>query len=49
MTNVGRFRWVLCGLLFLATTINYVDRQILALVKGSATSSWGGRTSSSGW
>jgi ACS family hexuronate transporter-like MFS transporter len=28
-----RYRWVVCLLLFLATTINYVDRQILALVK----------------
>ena len=28
-----RYRWLVCLLLFLATTINYVDRQILALVK----------------
>ena len=28
-----RYRWVICGLLFFATTINYVDRQILALLK----------------
>jgi MFS transporter, ACS family, hexuronate transporter len=28
-----RYRWVICALLFLATTVNYVDRQILALVK----------------
>jgi ACS family hexuronate transporter-like MFS transporter len=27
------FRWVIVGLLFLATTINYMDRQILALLK----------------
>jgi MFS transporter, ACS family, hexuronate transporter len=27
------YRWVICGLLFLATTINYMDRQILALLK----------------
>ena len=27
------FRWVVCALLFLATTINYVDRQILSLLK----------------
>lgn len=31
--SVGRYRWVICALLFLATTINYVDRQILALIK----------------
>ncbi len=30
---VGRYRWLICGLLFLATTVNYVDRQILALIK----------------
>ena len=28
MTN---FRWVICGMLFLATTINYMDRQVLSL------------------
>jgi MFS transporter, ACS family, hexuronate transporter len=26
-------RWVICALLFFATTINYVDRQIIALLK----------------
>jgi MFS transporter, ACS family, hexuronate transporter len=31
--SVGRYRWVVCALLFFATTINYVDRQILALIK----------------
>lgn len=30
---VGRYRWLICSLLFLATTINYIDRQILALLK----------------
>jgi ACS family hexuronate transporter-like MFS transporter len=29
----SRFRWVIIGILFFATTINYVDRQILALLK----------------
>ncbi len=29
----GNVRWTICALLFLATTINYVDRQILALIK----------------
>lgn len=31
--TIGRYRWLVCALLFLATTINYVDRQILALLK----------------
>lgn len=30
---VGRYRWIICGLLFAATTINYVDRQVLSLLK----------------
>lgn len=25
------FRWVICSLLFFATTINYLDRQVLSL------------------
>jgi MFS transporter, ACS family, hexuronate transporter len=29
----GKYRWTICSLLFLATTINYVDRQILSLIK----------------
>lgn len=28
-----RFRWAICALLFCGTTINYIDRQILSLVK----------------
>ena len=31
--RIGHFRWVICALLFFATTINYIDRQILSLVK----------------
>lgn len=27
------YRWVVCALLFIATTINYIDRQILSLLK----------------
>lgn len=27
-----RFRWWICGLLFFATTINYVDRQVLGIL-----------------
>jgi len=29
---LGRFRWTVCALLFFATTINYIDRQILGLL-----------------
>ena len=31
--GVGNYRWVICALLFFATTINYIDRQILSLIK----------------
>lgn len=31
--KVGSYRWLVCALLFFATTINYIDRQILSLIK----------------
>ncbi len=31
--GMTRVRWVVCALLFFATTINYIDRQILSLIK----------------
>lgn len=31
-TRIGRYRWVICALLFFATTINYVDRQVLGVL-----------------
>lgn len=31
--TASNYRWIVCGLLFFATTINYIDRQILALIK----------------
>ena len=30
-TKMSNFRWVICALLFLATTVNYMDRQVLSL------------------
>jgi ACS family hexuronate transporter-like MFS transporter len=32
-SSVGKFRWVICALLFFACTVNYMDRQILGLLK----------------
>ncbi|WCM29834.1 MFS transporter [Sphingomonas sp. QA11] len=32
-SRVGRYRWVICGLLFAATAINYVDRQMIGVLK----------------
>lgn len=32
-TKIGHYRWTICGLLFFATTINYMDRQVVGLLK----------------
>jgi len=29
--KIGQYRWTICTLLFIATTINYMDRQVLSL------------------
>lgn len=31
--GVGNYRWYICALLFFATTVNYLDRQVLSLLK----------------
>ncbi|SEN43908.1 MFS transporter, ACS family, hexuronate transporter [bacterium A37T11] len=31
--KTGNYRWLICGLLFFATTINYIDRQVIGLLK----------------
>ncbi|MEO8852927.1 MAG: MFS transporter [Ginsengibacter sp.] len=31
--QVGRYRWTICSLLFFATTINYLDRSVISLLK----------------
>ncbi len=31
--KAGNFRWTICALLFFATTVNYLDRQVLSLLK----------------
>lgn len=30
---IGKYRWTICGLLFFATTVNYLDRQVLSLLQ----------------
>ena len=39
--RVGRFRWTICGLLFLAATINYVDRQVIGILKPTLQAQFG--------
>jgi MFS transporter, ACS family, hexuronate transporter len=31
--TIGKYRWTICALLFFATTINYLDRQVLSLLQ----------------
>ena len=37
--KIGRVRWTICALLFFATTINYVDRQVLGILAPTLTKS----------
>jgi ACS family hexuronate transporter-like MFS transporter len=37
----GNWRWIICTLLFLATTINYVDRQVIGLLKPTLEQQFG--------
>ncbi|HEV2355076.1 MAG TPA: MFS transporter [Puia sp.] len=36
-SSIGRYRWTICALLFAATTINYIDRQVIGLLKETLT------------
>ena len=39
--RVGRYRWVVCGLLFFAATINYIDRQVIGILKPTLQQQFG--------
>jgi len=39
--RVGSYRWVICGLLFLAATLNYVDRQVIGFLKPTLQTEFG--------
>ena len=40
--TMGRYRWTICSLIFFATTINYLDRAVISLLKKTLTAefSW---------
>lgn len=44
-----RWRWYICGLLFFATTINYIDRQVLGLLHETIARQLGWSESDYGW
>jgi ACS family hexuronate transporter-like MFS transporter len=31
--KIGKYRWTICGLIFFATTVNYLDRAVISLLK----------------
>src|SRR5215210_7741918 len=37
----GRFRWAICALLFFAATINYIDRQVIGILKPTLQAQFG--------
>ncbi|MBO9657315.1 MAG: MFS transporter [Chitinophagaceae bacterium] len=38
---VGKYRWTICALLFFATTVNYLDRQVLSLLAPELSKEFG--------
>lgn len=47
--TLPRLRWYICGLLFFATTVNYVDRQVLGILKPTLEKELGWKESDYGW
>jgi MFS transporter, ACS family, aldohexuronate transporter len=47
--TVANLRWYICGLLFFATTVNYIDRQVLGLLKPVLEKELGWTEASYGW
>jgi ACS family hexuronate transporter-like MFS transporter len=35
LNKIGNYRWTICGLIFFATTINYLDRQTISFLKST--------------
>jgi ACS family hexuronate transporter-like MFS transporter len=38
---IGKYRWTICALLFFATTVNYLDRQVLSLLAPDLSKEFG--------
>src|SRR5260370_17429259 len=47
--RVGHYRWAICALLFFATTINYIDRQVLGILASPLQKELGWSESQYGW
>src|SRR5271166_4064556 len=46
---IRNLRWYICGLLFFATTVNYIDRQVLGILKPVLERELGCREADFGW
>ena len=46
---IPNLRWYICGLLFFATTVNYVDRQVLGILKPTLERELGWNEADYGW
>ncbi len=47
--KVGRQRWVICALLFFAATVNYIDRQVIGILKPTLATEFGWTESDYSW
>lgn len=49
VARIGRQRWVICALLFFAATVNYVDRQVIGILKPTLAAEFGWTEIDYGW
>jgi ACS family hexuronate transporter-like MFS transporter len=47
--TIAHLRWYICGLLFFATTVNYIDRQVLGILKPVLEKQMGWSEADFGW
>lgn len=47
--KVGNYRWAICTLLFFAATVNYIDRQVIGILKPSLATEFGWTENDYGW
>lgn len=48
-TKIGKQRWVICALLFFAATVNYIDRQVIGILKPTLATEFGWTESDYSW
>jgi ACS family hexuronate transporter-like MFS transporter len=49
VVRIGYYRWVICALLFFAATVNYIDRQVLGILKPTLQGEFGWSETDYGW